>query len=52
VLDRCWEPKILKKISRHYKTNKVLPDKMIKKIVKRYVGNPLLSLLGPVAHIV
>lgn len=29
-----WEPEILKKISRHYKTNAVLPDDMINLLVK------------------
>jgi len=30
----AWRPEVLKKISRHYKTGEVLPDEMIKKLIK------------------
>lgn len=29
-----WEPKILKKVSKHYKTGKPLPDDMIEAKIK------------------
>ncbi|KAF7314194.1 Metallopeptidase MepB [Mycena kentingensis (nom. inval.)] len=35
----CWEPEVLKKMSRHYTTNEPLPDHLINKIVNaRYVN--------------
>ncbi|KAI9465436.1 Metalloprotease [Lactarius psammicola] len=34
----CWEPKVLKKMSRHYKTNEPLSPELIKKIVQRYAS--------------
>ena len=36
-LSRCWEPKVLQKISRHYLTGKCLSSELIKKIVQRSV---------------
>jgi len=32
-----WEPKVLKKISSHYKTQEPLPDDLIQKLIKRFV---------------
>ena len=32
-----WEPKVLKKISSHYKTQDPLPDDLIQKLIKRFV---------------
>lgn len=32
---RCWEPEVLKKMSRHYKTQEPLSDDLIAKIIKR-----------------
>ena len=32
-----WEPKVLKKISSHYKTQEHLPDDLIEKLIKRFV---------------
>ena len=33
----CWEPKVLEKMSSHYKTQEPLPADLIEKIIKRYV---------------
>ena len=32
-----WEPKVLKKISSHYKSQYPLPDDLIQKLIKRFV---------------
>ncbi|KAF7314180.1 Thimet oligopeptidase [Mycena kentingensis (nom. inval.)] len=41
----CWEPEVLKKMSRHYKTNEPLSDELIEKIIKsRYVNVGLFFL--------
>ncbi|KAH9002641.1 Metalloprotease [Lactarius hatsudake] len=41
----CWEPKVLEKMSRHYKTNEPLSPELIKKIVQsRYVNVGLTYL--------
>jgi len=41
----CWEPKVLKKMSSHYKTQEPLPDDLIAKIVKScYVNSGLFYL--------
>ena len=32
-----WEPKVLKKISSHYKSQDPLPDDLIQKLIKRFV---------------
>lgn len=32
-----WEPKVLQKISKHYKTNEPLSPELIEKIIKRFV---------------
>ncbi|EIN12760.1 metallopeptidase MepB [Punctularia strigosozonata HHB-11173 SS5] len=41
----CWEPKVLKQMSRHYKTGEPLSDELIKKIVdSRYVNVGLFYL--------
>jgi len=41
----CWEPKVLKQMSKHYKTNEPLSDKLIDKLVRsRYVNVGLLYL--------
>ena len=31
----CWEPKVLKKMTRHYKTQETMPSDMVEKLVKR-----------------
>ena len=31
-----WEPKVLKKISSHYKSQDRLPDDLIEKLIKRF----------------
>ena len=33
-----WEPKVLKKISSHFKTQEPLPDDLIEKLIKRFVA--------------
>lgn len=33
----CWEPKVLAKMSSHYKTQEPLSPELIDKIIKRYV---------------
>ncbi|KAF7291588.1 Metallopeptidase MepB [Mycena chlorophos] len=41
----CWEPEVLKQMSRHYKTNEPLSDDLIQKIIKsRYVNVGLFYL--------
>jgi len=41
----CWEPQVLKKVSRHYKTNEVLSDELIATLVRsRYVNVGLFYL--------
>ncbi|KAI0004463.1 Metalloprotease [Russula compacta] len=41
----CWEPKVLKKMSKHYKTNEALSDELIDKLVRsRYVNVGLFYL--------
>ena len=35
---RCWEPKVLKQMSKHYKTNEPLSDELIEKLVRRCAG--------------
>ncbi|KAI9465435.1 Metalloprotease [Lactarius psammicola] len=41
----CWEPKVLEKMSRYYKTNEPLSPELIKKIVqRRYVNVGLFYL--------
>jgi len=41
----CWEPKVLKQMSKHYKTNEPLSDELIDKLVRsRYVNVGLLYL--------
>jgi hypothetical protein len=37
-LIRCWEPKVLKQMSKHYKTNEALPAELIEKLVRRCAG--------------
>lgn len=37
MLARCWEPKVLERMSSHYETQKPLSPELIEKIVKRYV---------------
>lgn len=32
-----WEPKVLRKITSHYKTEEALPDDLIEKLIKRFV---------------
>ena len=32
-----WKPKVLKKISSHFKTQEPLPDDLIEKLIKRFV---------------
>ena len=32
---RCWEPKVLEKMSSHFETQKPLEPELIEKIVKR-----------------
>jgi hypothetical protein len=32
---RCWEPKVLKKMSSHYQTKDPLSDELIQKIINR-----------------
>jgi len=34
---RCWEPKVLQKMSSHYETQKPLSAELIGKLVKRLV---------------
>jgi Zn-dependent oligopeptidase len=33
----CWEPKVLEKMSSHYKTKEPLSPELVEKIIKRYV---------------
>ncbi|KAJ7069838.1 metallopeptidase MepB [Mycena amicta] len=41
----CWEPEVLKQMSRHYKTNEPLSPELIEKIIKsRYVNVGLFFL--------
>jgi Zn-dependent oligopeptidase len=41
----CWEPKVLKKMSSHYKTKEPLSDALIEKLVaSRYVNVGLFYL--------
>ncbi|KAH8114574.1 Metalloprotease [Phellopilus nigrolimitatus] len=41
----CWEPKVLEQMSKHFKTEKPLPDDLIEKIIKsRYVNVGLFYL--------
>ncbi|THH27312.1 hypothetical protein EUX98_g6872 [Antrodiella citrinella] len=45
ISDRCWEPKVLEKMSSHYETKEPLSAELIEKIVKsRYVNIGLFSL--------
>lgn len=37
--DRCFEPKILTRLSKHYKTGEILDEDFINKILKRSVGD-------------
>lgn len=39
---RCWEPKVLKQMSKHYKTNEPLSDELIEKLVRRCAGAVVL----------
>ena len=32
---RCWEPKVLQKMSSHYQTKEPLSDELIQKIINR-----------------
>ncbi|KAH7927637.1 zincin [Leucogyrophana mollusca] len=44
-MDRCWEPKVLEKMSSHYKTQEPLSAELIDKIIKsRYVNIGLFNL--------
>ena len=40
-----WEPKVLKKISSHYKTQEPLPDDLIQKLIKRFVCFDKLTVI-------
>lgn len=40
----CWEPRVLKRMSKHHKTAKPLPDELIEKIVKRYVSSSISNV--------
>jgi metallopeptidase MepB len=42
----CWEPKVLEKMSSHYKTKEALSPELIDKIIKRY-ASAFLSVLFP-----
>ena len=53
-----WEPKVLKRISKHYKTGDPLPPDLIAKLVERFVpfsqslsGRPADSLIYFTAEI-
>lgn len=35
---RCWEPKVLRKMSSHYQTKEPLSDELIDKLIKRCEG--------------
>jgi hypothetical protein len=34
---RCWEPKVLQKMSSHYQTKEPLSEELIQKIIKRWL---------------
>jgi Zn-dependent oligopeptidase len=36
---RCWEPKVLEKMSSHYKTQEPLSPELIDKLIRRCVSN-------------
>lgn len=43
ALIRCWEPKVLKQMSKHYKTDEPLSDELIEKLVRRCADAGVLS---------
>jgi Zn-dependent oligopeptidase len=42
---RCWEPKVLEKMTSHYKTKEPLPAALIQKVVEKYVCIVQLRLM-------